>query len=399
MHVPALIGIGSLGALIAPLVLINPQQRFFMLFPLALLLVGYGLTLILTAAVLFIMSLTARLTAVRAGGLASATRTQSALLALLLMALAFLLSLLVTPQPYSTTPPHPITRTLNFLRAHVPPGSVIVGEPLASYAYYLSAEGIHLRPLSPADYPDSALVGAFEADPSLRYALLTGWYSQSVYDQWFAQWQATFPQLPWTLAAQEHSPDLQLYVLPPHADGYGQVSYALWLLQAKQLGLDAATLPPFSTLDFGQTLTWRSDNPGHYVQPIVRSAWNLPVSCFVMHPYYPGLDEYRDVSSQVETRIPSGWSGRSLLFFATLAPWAASQPDAQGTKLTFAIPQMGYSQVVEVLNEPQQHWMPIMVNLPANTSLATLTITIQPRVSISDDTTLLSYVGVTQPSQ
>lgn len=396
VHVPALIGIGSLVALLVPLVLINPHQRFFMLFPLVFLLVGYGLTLIFTAAALCITPVIARMAAIGRARLASATGTQSALLANLLVVLAFVLSLPMTPQPFSTTPPHPIARTLEFLRAHVPQGSVIVGEPIISYGDYLAAEGVQYRTLSAAEYPGSGLVGAYEADPSLRYALLTRLYPQSEYDQWFAQWQATFPQLPWTLVARGHDPDLQLFALPPHSDGYGQVSYALWLRQARQLGLATAALPPYSTLDFGQSLTWHSDNPGHVVQPAIRPAWDLPVSCFLMHPYYSGMDVYPDISSQVETPLPAGWSGRSLVFLATLAPWAASQPDAQGIKLTFAIPQIGYATTVEVLNDHPSHWLPIVVKLPPTTSPATLTITIRPRVSLSDDTTLLSYVGVTR---
>ncbi|GAC1448544.1 MAG: hypothetical protein PVSMB4_05840 [Ktedonobacterales bacterium] len=397
LHGPALIGLGSLAALLVPLVLINPHQRFFMLFPLVLALVGYGLTLIGTAGVLFVAPLTARMVAIRPWSLTSATSRRSALLAYVPVALTFVLSLLVTPQPFSATPPHPIARTLDFLRAHVPQGSVIVGEPASSYAHYLDAEGLHLRTLSPADYPGAGFVGAFEADPSVRYALLTRAYPQSVYDQWFAQWRATFPQLPWTLAARDQNPELQLYTLPPHSDGYGQVSYALWLHQARQLNLNTAALPPFSALDFRESLPWRSANPGHVVQPTVRFTWNVPMNCFVMHPYYPGLEAYHDVSSQVETRIPPGGAGRRLLFFAALAPWAASQPDAQGTRLTFAIAQSGYSKTVEVLNEPQPHWIPIVVNLPPTTTLTNLSITITPRTSINDDTTLLSYVGMAQP--
>lgn len=384
-HGPALLGVGSLAALLVPLVLINPHQRFFMLFPLALLMVGYSLLVIWATAVDLLTAANPALHSILPAS-AQATRV---LLLIVLVALAL-------PQPYLTTSVHPIERTLALLRSHVPNGSTIVGEPVISYGYYLSAQGMHLHAISPADYPGAGLVGAFEADPSLRYALLTRIYPQSTYDQWFADWKVIFPRLPWTLVAQERDPALQLYALPPHGSGYGQVSYALWLLQTRQLKLETAQLPRYDALDFDDTTVWQSDNPGHTVQPLVRSVAGVPASSFIMHPYYPGLSAYPDVSSQVEANLPPEWSGRILVFFAALAPWAASQPDAKGVTVVVSANSIGYSHVVQVLNDSPPHWTPIIVHLPHYIGSLTLKIAVQPRGPISNDTTLISFIGVTR---
>jgi hypothetical protein len=383
-NAPALIGIASLGALLFALLLINPHQRFFMLFPLALLLIGICLTLILAVPA----SLLQRAQIVRR---ALPRPIQLAALAMLTLALV----LVATPQPYLATPLHPIARTVDFLKAHVPSGSTIVGEPVISYANYLEADGIRLRPLSPASNPAAGLVGAFEADPSLAYALFTRFYPQGTYDQWFADWDATFPQLPWRLVAQEENPGIKLYALPPHGDGYGRVSYALWQREAQRLNLVAPGLPQFNALDFDQALLWRSQTPGHTVVPLARTVGSAPAKCWVMHPYYSGIDAFPDVTWQDEASLPPTWAGRQVVFFAALAPWAANQPDANGVKLTFSIQGDGLSQTVEVLNEPQQHWTPIVLTLPAYNGTATLTLSIAPRVSIANDTTLISFIGVT----
>jgi hypothetical protein len=389
-NIPALIGISSLLALLLPLLLINPQQRFWMLFPLVLVLVGGNLMIVLTAA----LSLAARMLTTHP--VAEQRLTRLAVIRPLALLAALLFVLLLIPQPYATTPPQPNAQTLAFLRAHVPAGSTIIGEPVISYGYYLAAEGIDLHTMSPADYLGSRFVGAFEAQPALTYALLTHAYSQGAYQQWFANWNATFPELPWTLEASNQNPDLQLYSLPPHGNGYGRVSYALWLPRAQQLHLKITNVPSFAALDFDQQLDWRSDNPGHYIRVQRWTAWQVPVEALILHPYYSGFNAYPDVSSQVEATLPASWSGRTLLFFATLAPWAAIHPNAKGTKLIFSIAQPHYSQVVQVLNYAQQRWIPIVVKLPAFSSATTLKVSIQPRVTIANDTTLFGFIGSAQ---
>ena len=386
-HGPALLGIGSLASLLVPLVLINPHQRFFMLFPLALLIVGYSLLHIWAAA-----------TVLLAGAIPPAAQrllltppAQAARVLALLLLVA-----VVLPQPYLATPVHPIARTLALLRSDVPSGSTIVGEPVMSYGYYLSADGLRLHTISPATTPGRGLVGAFEGDPSLRYALLTRIYPQSTYDQWFADWNAAFPQLPWALVAQECDPAVQLYALPPHGSGYGQISYALWLAQAQQLKLETTQMPGFDALDFDQTIAWRSDDPGHTVQPLVRSVGGVPASSFIMHPSYPGLSAYRDVSSAVEASLSPDLSGHTLVFFAALAPWAASQPEAKGVRVVVIASAIVSANVVAIANDSPPHWTPLIVHLPPYTGSLTLKITIQPRGPISIDTTLVSFIGATQ---
>ena len=382
----ALIGIGCLLALVPSLLLVNPHQRFWMLYPLTLFLLGAGLLVIGTAVVFT---------------LAGFEQQRVARLAKLRLALAgccIVFAVLLMPQPYAATPQHPNAATVNFLRQYVPDGSTIIGEPVNSYADFLAAEGVHLQPVLPTNYTGSRLVSAFEANPALTYALLTPSYSQDAYQQWFADWQATFPQWPWSQVATLPSSNLQLYALQPHGSGYGRISYALWLAQAKQMRLNTNHLPSFDALDFDHPLVWQSDDKGHRADPSILTAWQIPVKGLSMHPYYPGIDAYPTVSSNVEATIPASWSGQSILFFATLAPYAAAQPDAQGTKLTLSIAQPSYSQVVEILNVPlsQQQWMPFVLKLPTLTNAVQLHVNIQPRVSINNDTTFFSFIGVTQ---
>jgi hypothetical protein len=384
-NVPALIGMGSLGALVVPLLLINPHQRFFMLFPLALLLIGVCLTLILTVPALLLLRLP-RL------HLALPPPIMLAVMALLTLALM----LVATPQPYLATPAHPIARTVDLLKTHVPAGSTIVGEPAISYANYLEAEGTTVHALSPASYPGSGLVGAFMADPSLSYALLTRIYAQEIYDQWFSDWNATFPQLPWRLIAHEDDPNITLYELPTHSSGYGLVSYASWQHEAQRLNLAAPGLPAMSALDFDASTRWQSTTPGHDAIPLVRSVGNVPARSWVMHPFYPGIEGFSDVTWEDEASLPPEWSGREMVFFAALAPWAANQPDAQGVKLTFSVKGSKYSRTVEVLNDPEPHWTPIVLDLPAYSGPATLSLSIAPRVSIANDTTLISFIAVSK---
>lgn len=378
---PALLGIGSLGALLIPLLLINPHQRFFMLFPLALLPVGIGLTFILAVPV-FLLE---RAPAVRLALPRPILRAVMAMLTLARM-------LVATPQAYLSTPPHPIEQTVDFLKAHVPAGGAIVGEPVISYANYLEAEGMTLHSLSPAN---AGLVGAFEANPSLTYALLTRVYPQQAYDQWFADWNKTFPQLPWRLLAQKDAPDLKLYALPAHGGGYGRVSYALWLNESDRPSAVVPNLPTFDGVDFDQELRWNSQTPGHTVIPLTHTIGATPARAWVMHPYYAGIDAYPDVTWQDEASLPATWAGRRLLFFAALAPWAANQPGAVGVKLTFSINGNSFTQTVDVLNAAPPRWTPIVIRLPAYSGAVTMTLSIAPRASLANDTTFVSFVGVT----
>lgn len=188
-NTPALLGVGSLAGLIPWLLFIVPQQRYWMLFPLVLMLFGYIATLLLT-------------------WLFRTMRVPSWTAALVVVVL-----MLHIPQPYIAARPQPIATTIAFIRVHVANGSTIVGEPVTTYARFLATEGIHLTALDAGAYQPSALVDAMRADPTLRYALLTDAYSPGVYAQWFADWSRAFPHLRWVLVAQNANPYLRLYRL------------------------------------------------------------------------------------------------------------------------------------------------------------------------------------------
>jgi hypothetical protein len=385
LHGPALIGIVSLVPLVSILILINPTAIFFFLYPLVLFLVGIGVTLILTALRVGLGNLVAALPRTIGRMAALVARPLASILVVMLMLLAL-------PHPYATTGIRPIARTIAFLQQNVPSGSTIVGEPVTSYGDFLAADGIDLHTISLANYPDSGLVGAFEANPDLGYVLLTRLYSQSNYDHWFAEWQATFPNMPWTLVAQQSDPQLALYRLPAHPGGVRLASYLVFLQADQQLGIGTKALPAAATLDVSRDIGWVGANPQNDTHPAPVFAWQATVSCIVMHPYYPGMPPA--VSSQVSASLPPAWSGRSLLFLDALAPWAADQPGADGVRLIFTLNGTSYQQVVELPNVYPHRWVPVIVHLPAFQSGATLTLSIQPRVSINFDSTLLGFIGV-----
>lgn len=368
-NVPALIGIASLAALLGPLLLINAFQRFWMLLPLALVPIGYGLTIIATRLRL----------------------RSSLLLAILVLGLALI------PEPYATTPNHPIAKTLAFLRTHVPAGSTVVGQPMNTFQAYLASEGFHLNAYNTASFPEPVLVNAVKTHPLVRYLLADNWsYLDSTYERWFADWNAAFPRTPWKLVAQERDPNLKLYQLPSNAGFAQRVVYDAFLQRAHQLGIDTTTLPADTAIDFGAMLPWHSDNPQNDLRPKPLPAWGVSVPAVLMSPPYPGIAP--SVPTQMTVQVPAGWSGHSLLFLATLSPWSAGLPDVNGVRLIFTLDQGGAAQSFEVNNLQQQNWVPIVVQLPQHSGGATLTVQIVPRGSVNYTTTYLGFIGVVQPA-
>ena len=367
--VPALIGVASLATLFGPLLLINSFQRFWMLFPVALVPVGYGLTIIATRLRL----------------------RSSLLLAVLVVGLALI------PEPYATTPNHPIARTLDFLRTHVPEESTIIGEPMTTFQVYLASEGFHLNVYDTSNIPEPVLVNAFKADPSVSYLLADNWsYLDSTYERWFADWNTAFPRIPWKLVAQEQDPNLKLYKLSG-ASGIGRkLIYDAFLQRAHQLGTDTTTLPTDAAMDFTAQITWHSSNPQNNLQPTALPAWGVSVPAVLMSPPYPGIAP--SVPTQMTTSLPAGWSGHGLLFLATLSPWSVGLPDVNGVRLIFTLDQGGAAQSFEVNNLQQQNWVPIVVQLPQYSGSATLTVQIVPRASVDNTTTYLGFLGAAQPT-
>jgi hypothetical protein len=367
-NVPALIGIASLALLLGPLVLINAAQRFWMLFPLLLVPVGYGLTCI-----------------------ARRLRLHTSL-----WLVVIIVGLAVIPEPYSVIPDHPLAKTLAFIRAHVPAGSTIIGEPMSTFQVYLATEGLPLNAYDTATIPEPVLINAVKADPSVRYLLQTSWwYGNDTFQHWFADWNAAFPHTPWKLVAAAHDPAVKLYELSGGVGAGKQLMYDAFVQRAHQIGTDTTALPADTAMDFGAQITWHSANPRNKLQPAPVSAWGVPISAVLMHPYYPGIAP--TVPTQMTAQLPAAWSGQSLLFLATLAPWLAQYADVNGVRLTFTLDQGGTAQTFEVNNLRQRNWVPLVVQLPQYAGTATLTVSIQPRVTASYCTTYLGFIGIVHP--
>lgn len=192
---PALLGILSLSALVPWLVLVNPEQRFWMTYPLVLLPFGIGVTAIIGWIVL------------RVPAHLRPIPVRWAPVAFVLLVLVLL------PHPWVNSVPRPHYATITFIHQHVPEYSTITGVPLLSYTYYLAGEGYQLDALEATSFEPSPLVQVEQYDPHLRYLLLTDILPQSVYDGWFAAWHHAYPTRTWKLVAQEASPWLRLYEL------------------------------------------------------------------------------------------------------------------------------------------------------------------------------------------
>jgi hypothetical protein len=370
---PARLGILSLAGLIPPLLFINPSQRFFMLYPLVLLLIGIGITYIIEYMIRRWREL---------------SRRRSVWISVLIA-----VELLMLPRPFIGPSERPVMATIDFIRAHVPPGSSIVGQPADSWTNYLQSEGLDVTGYEAAQFQDSVLVNAVNSIPSINYALLNAAFPQSIYQQWFASWNETYPELPWTLDAQDPDSRLQLYSLPPNSGT--RLSYLNFLTHTPPSVLAPATPPLYSALDFSQQIHWQPSDPLNNVQPAYRAAWNVNISCIIMHPNAQGVDA--DVAHEVTSTLSPAWSSKTLLFLATLAPWAASQPQANGVKFVFSLQGSTFSRTFEVPNFQQPHWLPIIVDLPSYIGTSTLDVRILPRTSVLDDTTLISFIGATQP--
>ena len=202
--IPALLGILSLLALVPWLLLISPQERFWMTYPLMLLAAGWALSTILGWLALRLPQM-----------LPSARCGMLTLVAPWAAIVGTLMLLVLVPHPWASTAPQPHAATIAFLRRYVPRHSTIVGAPLASYTDYLVGDGYPLDALEATGFQPSPLVQAEQYDSHLRYALLTDLFPQSTYAGWFADWQRTYPKRSWTLVAQQAQPALQLFELSP----------------------------------------------------------------------------------------------------------------------------------------------------------------------------------------
>lgn len=198
---PALLGIVSLVALVPWLLLINPQQRFWMTYPLVLLGAGWALSVI------------ARWLALSMPRWLPAWPRSRALVAHWAPAASVLLLLVLLPHPWAGTRPQPNAATIAFIRQHVPEHSTIIGEPLFSFTDYLAGDGYPLDSLEATAFQPSPLVQAERYDPHLRYALLAPILPQTTYAAWFADWSRAYPGRNWVLVAQMTQPAVQLYAL------------------------------------------------------------------------------------------------------------------------------------------------------------------------------------------
>jgi hypothetical protein len=363
---PALIGVVSLVGLLPSLILINPHQRFFMIYPLLLLGVGFGLLCIIA----------------RVPTLAGQVW--------LLPALALAL-ILVLPQPFTGSSARPVMRTVAFLRAYLPNGAVVIGEPADSYSNYLDAEGFHVQGLQVAQYGDPVLLNALKEHPTLGYALLTSSFSDDTYQRWFSEWNAAIPDVHWSQVAAQPDLGLRLFALPVTTGNLRRLSYSNFLRRAQALGGAPGADPVFTTVDFSPELTWQSASARNDVRPALQLVGGTEVSAIQMHPPYLGMPA--SVASQVSAPLASDLAGRSLLFATSLTPWANARASG-GVRLTFTITGTTYSRTYEVTVQNPERWQLVTVPLPRYTGTARLTLTITPRASVDNCATFVGFIGV-----
>lgn len=381
---PVLLGLISLSGLVPLMILINPHQRFFMLYPLALLPIALGVRCI-ALAIGRILRLPAAARYLTYSGIA---------IALLALALVYL------PQPFAHEPPSgPVDAiTLAFLRQHVPEQATIIGQPADSYAYYLIGDGYNVTGIEagPFEGGDGNVINNIvTAHQSLNdvYILFNNNIPYQQNNPWFAAWNARYPELPITLVAQRQNPYLALYHLPPELSARVDYLQLLHLAQIQQPGgATGEALPPYTAMDFTAQLVWKGDRPQNDVTPQKWQAYGWTTHAITLYPDLPGAWNIR--AHTVTTTLPSSWSGQTLVFAGAFAPWEVSKPQADGTQLVFTIPGTTYQQVVQLPNSSNQHWHPILVHLPRYTGDLSLQVSVLPRNSLLWDDTLLSFIGL-----
>jgi hypothetical protein len=360
-NAPALLGFLSLATVVVWLLLVQSYHRSYMIYPDLALGVGSGIACIL------------------------------ALIRLprILNAVAFVGLVIALPHPFLAAPLHPTATALQFLHAHVPSGSTLTAIASNSYPDYLQANGFSVNAVEASDYASPLLVNAFETNPDLEYAFISGSDGPSQFAQWSASWNATFPTIPWSLAAKQSNPPLYLYSLPPNSGA--RLTY--WqLLQQVQVQHTGTQLPAFTAVDFATTLSWEGDDARNTVTPRYVPAWGILANAIVMYPNIRGAWVTR--AHTVTATLPGSWAGKTLVFAGAFAPWEVNEPGADGTQLDVTVPGTPYHQVVQLPNSPDHQWQPFLVHLPQYVGSEQLQITVRPRYSLLWDDTLLTFVGL-----
>lgn len=170
---PVYVGFLLLAALIPWLILINPHQRAFMILPLILLPVGYGL-----------MILTANFKLPRWAG-----------------PLLVIVVLILLPHPFVGDIDRPVARSVDVLKQTLKSGDVLVGSPAETFANYLYADGITIVPMEAPQYLPAVLVNAYNKNSKLRYMVATHLYPDSTYKKWFDDWSQAHPDQTWQQVA------------------------------------------------------------------------------------------------------------------------------------------------------------------------------------------------------
>lgn len=384
--VPVMLGLLSLAGLAPFMILINPHQRFYMLYPLVLLPVGLGISAIVRALTIYTPA------QVWLQGAALQVARGGTMVAVLLLMLAYL------PQPFVHEPPSGLfdAMTLAFLRHYVPQNSMIIGEPADSYADYLSGDGYYVTGVEAGPYEGigdgNVIYHVLQAYPNLDnvYVLFNNNIPYGENNPWFAAWNSLYPALPITLVAQRANPYLALYRLPPELGA--RVSYLQLLDTSRPESVSGGSLPPYSAMDFSTRVSWMGDRPQNEVTPTYWQAWGWGTQGIVLYPDLPGVWAIR--AHTVMTTLPEAWSGKTVVFAATFAPWEVNKPGADGTQLVMTVVGTTYHLVVQLPNSPDHHWQAIVVNLPHYADSAQLQVTVLPRSSLLWDDTLLSFIGL-----
>lgn len=381
---PIVLGLVSLLGLVPLMVIINPHQRFYMLYPLVLLPIGLGVRWI-GLAVLEFARVPRSVAPVARGGIA-------------ILSLAFVVASL--PQPFAMKPASGLedALTLTFLREHVPEHATIIGQPANSFADYLVGDGYDVTGYEAAAFQGTdgnVINNVLTAYPTLRdvYVLFNPNIPYQQNNPWFATWDAMYPELAPTLVAQRQNPNLVLYRLPPNLGARVNYLRLLRLVQGSTSAAPSAMLPTYGSVDFSAQLAWDGDRPQNNVTPQTWQAYGWTTQAIALYPDLP--DAWAIRAHTVTTALPASWSGQTLIFAGAFAPWELTKQGADGTQLVFSIPGTTYHQVVQLPNTTSQHWHPILVQLPRYAGTLHLQVTVLPRSSLLWDDTLLSFVGVT----
>ncbi len=367
MDSPVLMGFIALIPLVVVLMLLIPQLRYFQIFPLVLLPIGCALTVLVTV--------------IRVPRWAVAVGIASVLVFM--------------PHPYIVTGEQVVTSNIALLRRHMQDDDRVLGGAMTSYTHYLRAEGIDVTGIDSASIPEPTIVHAIEDDVALTHIFMNHLFSYETYQRWLNDWNSAYPESPLMLVEQQEYPYSALYQVSSDDTFRARFSYRSFQRQAQALGQDTRLLPPPDVLDFGQRVTWMSDSPNHNLTEEPYNFWDTQVYAFRMSPPYPDIP--LNIPTQVYATLPAAWSGRSLIFLATIAPYLLDgRAESDGVIVQMTVQANGQAVTTSrrLDNIDQQNYVVLRLELPPYTGEARVTVAIDARATTWYDLLHITHVGV-----